>query len=900
MAHARDLGVYLEDLGQNRVARPSLALPLPLLKQVRQAQATPEEEPSALKSELTVPSSVEWVGAYWPNSGDEPVLLVRTPDQQILRLRVGRELHYAAAAENILRLLKVPLLPRKFVTRLDVQISAKQKADLALFLTNLPVRLRWSDQFEETMEGLKVKAGFLEPLPQLSGQWSWEQVQAQPQYARMLLGLAWLNCNLIDPNSDHRLAEPNATPVVVNFSRCLGMTASVASPNLLLDSWGRLQQGKLILDNPFRDDSYRLALEALSPEQTLHFVRAASKLPLPQLISAFLQAGFPQSLATLFALKLNQRLQSVATLLHEPVASPKKAKDFSAPPEIIDGRVVQDYPDFPVDLTQNAMEQLLWELGKAVLKPVDELARAMLHSLPFISFEVAEIGRAHFAPGFMFRMHRSVDENPNPTGGNDAYLVRDELEVMVTAGIGIDKDIRVGSAWANLGPGYVRKYVHISPASSRQQARENYWSIPYDLIWRLNFETIPAGEVLAIQGGWVGAFVAGGTLLRGQLIRPSGYVMESYQNLRSFQAARLPSGAYILAQGHDHRWHTQIKGFWRVYNRYFRIPFASWSRDIGSRQLESVTLDDKRLSNLGDWSRLKVFDQVQAALARQDIGPLTQSVHFKRSKRDYDATSFFYNLFYWTGASSSASSTVQVDGHLAQLEISRRKYNHQNHLVDGKPNFDCQAQAVLVRTGHIVPQDGYAKIYCELEVTQLHSSQIKHQLNLLNPFRLLGLNIPFAADRLKADFHSRYKLELPWSAIAPMVLDGPATGWYADALEQLKKEVDARLQLPGNQGLQRFHFFMKLEQIRSMKTPRKRLDHFLSFLTDSMETDPIFFRLHESLPGKFEEWSWLDQWSMNSNALLTRHQRGEMVQSSARNLMDSYFEPFENLVVDDY
>ena len=885
---AADFSAYLEDLGRGRREKPVVDLE----RGGRAAQPDRRFEKTELAS---APSQVEFVEGRWESQDTEPRLIVRNAGA-LYHLRLGSRFYYSSVTEEILRRLELPTASRRFVRDLKVRIDPASKIRLGRFLSKIPARFDWTKNFVDVEEGIVVLAGVLETPERINGSWSWTEAGDSREARMLLLALSWLQCNVIQPEGNHARTRSGHW-FVRDLRGCLGIGVSVSSPNMFGESWvERVGRNSLKFDSPYLDRTYLQAFQNLTRQDIESFYRRAARIK--DWAAVFTAAGFPRELAWLYDAKLIARLNTLGRGLGlEPglVADPR---GINAPPQIEAGQVVADYPGFPVDLTQNALEELLWEMGKTVLKPIDSLAQQLISTMPYAELQLGQIGRAHFAPGFMFRMHRTVVDNPKPTGPGDMFLVRDEIDLMVSFGLGIDMEHRFGSAGISAGPGYRKMYVKITPAASRKEAKGIFWTIPYDVMWNSDFDTLNKGEVLAIQHGFIGMSVVSGNLLRGYLVRPTGYVMGSYENLGLFQVARLNDGGLILVDGALEDFFVQTKAYWRVYNRYFRVPFAAWNWQSGEQEARFVTIPASSWNSPDDHERISARQLVRAAIEAWSLDPLTVKWQVSRRTSDFSAVTSFYNFYLVHGNWASSEMRVSIDGRPGEVEVVRAMKSYVDRWTGADRAWRCDAAALLDRIRpDDWPHDGYLRMDCTIALENASLEDLRFQVQKIE--ETLNVKIPLEHDPGR-EVEARLRLEIPWRSFQPFLQDD-ATGWVKTSLDELLAPPDEdETGQDMLKRLPRFHLMTLIAAIRSARDPSARLSQLLETLVSLGIQEPILGDLLREIPDERFELKFFDQTALSTANMENVLGRGPSVRTPLRDLYQDHFLSYENPVVNSF
>jgi hypothetical protein len=649
---------------------------------------------------------------------------------------------------------------------------------------------------------------------------------------QLLLATLWLQCDFIEKRAD-------------SLRYCMGNTKTLSSPNQWQNLW--LSQTTLTsynLKNFIYDDELRAAALRLREQDYFEFYRKMAGLDLRGFQALFEQQGVPTKLAELYMAKLRSRLFQLGQVLKIEDSRKTQWDQLSTindEPYIRNGNFLKNYPHFAVEHSRSNFELILIDLVKKAGSEIESLAKYMLATAPYTGFEMGQLGRVKFAPGFVFRIKRTVIENPSPTGLGDLYFVMDSIEFLVNVGIGVDADFGLTNAFANLGPGYAKNFFFVRSVSSLREAKSTYWSIPKDILWSMNFSKVEPGQLFAVQSGFVGTALAGGGLFTGvPKTKPQAYLLDSVQFLNSFQVVNQGGGKYVIIVSDDRRNVFSAKMFAKLVTKLIRIPFAGYNFILGSGRQEHYEID------LGTESGSKILNTavVGAALQTGNSRILRENFPKTDMKTAYSWKNWFMHLFSLQKNGYDNTTTLELlDGSSPSKVYQIVGSNRASGAPQSEPRSDDAAHrscsfTSVQRLKESKPReviDSGLVFNCDLSRSQIDMEKIRDYWPLV-----FGLT--------QAEQHQLQSKIQASGAGGRLTYAGSISGVDLPILQELSSESpDIRtllrtynLDLPLTSSLERRNQFIlatRMIAIFKPATPTARLKALVKALSESKEND---------------------------------------------------------------
>lgn len=700
----------------------------------------------------------------------EPSLVIESSDRERYLLRAHPWARFEQSSRDLFRLMGFESLTSWVVYGLSLDLSLFGEDQVALWLRSAPQGLRWSRLMRPNREGSKkymTKWVMIEPIENLELYERISDLAGNDSIAATLFA-SFLQCENLSLDQD--LTKVSERSVFLDLRYCLGHSPVSSSPNSFDDRWVRVigRTKNLKFRGTYQDPAFLRLIKLNGPEQLGRLLKHLTRLNEENLVELFLSNGFPISVAKVYALRILARYESLARALnHEVQPWRQKLLSFSKPPYVEQGELVATEGDFQFDLTEEALQFFAADLAETLSDQVEATIQHLLATLPFVSVELFEVGPTHIAPGLIFRVKRTVLRNPNAQSSQDLFLIRDELDLGVTLGLGMNSRLGAStSLWANAGPGYLRKAVRVHFAPSLGESKESYWGIPWRLLFDLNYEDLNSGELFAVESGWLGMGIAGATFLSGFYLRPAAYLMGSYERATGVQVYRASNDRTIVMTADDRRWHLQSKGFWRVHNRYIRLPFFGYSQMHGRESNLIFDLDASRPEYIEN--RQEVLSGYQELIRGGKAEGLAAYIAPVESRANYNSWFRFLELYFYTNQIEAHSSEFNVDEDL-YFVVEARTTNVGGIL---ESNERCEFSGILAENNEGEPLDGLLEVDCHIgfdsitnESLVAFTEEMSAAFGWIQPKSWSDLSRGQSAEAMV-----RFSWSLDWSALQKLIL----------------------------------------------------------------------------------------------------------------------------------
>jgi hypothetical protein len=744
---------------------------------------------------------------------------------------------HSQISKKILNNLGFDFNPPALVKNLELDLGNISFLAFVKFWNESPYKIAFHDQFDEKSAleyRIVLKTAYLEEVVSSSTNFRASLLSSK----KMLLTMMWLQCDFIDGKME-------------SLRYCLGNSVAQSSPNYLDNYWiHRESKYTYTLENHFFDSEIRSAAVSLSKWDYDDFYSWISAFSAAELKNIFLNAGIAEKLADLYTAKLESRRFNLGLVLGKISPSMAnfagKISKIEDRPYIEHGMFKKNYPDQDVDFTKSNYELIFLSILQNAVESIEELAKYMLATLPYTGMEVGQIGQMKISPGFVARVKRTIVENQNPTGPRDLYLVKDSIEFMINIGFGVGIDKRLIGAYANAGPGYAKNYIYIRPASSIQEAKQTYWSIPKSVLLDANFENIKKNEILAIQSGFVGSALVGGGVFTGiPKTKPQGYLMNSLQFLDSFQVARYSDDKIVVTTSSDTKNILSLKLFAKLFSKFFRVPFAGINQTNGHGNQEFFSIDPKSIST----NEILKKSALSAALQSGDSRLLKFNFVSTKARVDYSWTNWFLHAYFFEIRGFDNETRIeffQNQDKSKSYEIIGSSRNFSNgdlksRLGDGECTYSGSLELSISQPQSV--NDSAMIFECNYDLQKGQAAQLMARVDsLAERLQLTASEKSILYQKIKATEGSgqlKIRGALSHNDLTLFLAEPPSPLNIREYLARYGLQQNYELKEPGDFLKRRrwINFAGQLYRIVSGNTPTDRMRTLISLLASSSDLD---------------------------------------------------------------
>jgi hypothetical protein len=714
---------YFESISQETISRPTLRTQYASSPSIESKKGSRRVKPL----EISTNSSSKLVEFRYENKA--PLLVVEMQGRKYqTSFAPGSIQNFTALA--LLKNLGFELVKFVDVRRMKVSLGLQKALDFYRFWNESPTKLPFDRYFYDSPDQgniVQIKSTLIEELG--------DKVVNLKELALnnkvLLISLMWLQCDQVTPNLD-------------SLRYCLGNTPTESSPNFFDNQWlEKKTENTFMFRNFIYDEELRNLANSLTKNDFLNFYNQMMEIDFDDFKKTFRQLGYPDILNALYVAKLQSRLSHLGYVLgQEPKAVWRinQINDLNFSPYIKKGMLVKEFENFKIDFTQVNLTSLLEEKISSSFDKIESLAKYILATFPFTSFEVGKIGQTHFAPGFLFRIKREVIQNQNSLSKSDRYLIKDSVEFQLMFGIGVELENPVVNTYASVSPGFVKNVTYVRPAASLEEAKKTYWSIPRDVLIKSNFVNVLKNEILAVESGFSGNIIVGAGIYTGiPKTKPQGYLTTSRQYLSSFQITRKNDGKFLVIASHDIKNYFASKLFFRFFTKLVRVPFAASTQIEGKGEQEAYLIDP---NSGADWNRQKQ-NSLQSALQNGDINALKNAFPSNQIKTDYSWSNWFLNLYFFERTSQSNRTSIEQvfdSNHNKYYDLVSNR-NSMNYNVGALPiNENCifSGVAQLPEAKSKNADDAAITFVCEIVFREVSELTIKRKVDSIA--RMLNLS----------------------------------------------------------------------------------------------------------------------------------------------------------------
>lgn len=651
---------YLNDLSQGKISPPKINKFLPNDKSDNTEKVDQPIRSSAL---LHQPPLSLLSGTI---INQRPVLFVEDANKVVFKIYIDNEIYFQNAAHQLLE--ETGFVPRnqKLIRDQTLLLGKLSYPDLIKFLEHSIKNSHWKNFINEDLNSphqsaiqkVEIKLGLIESTLN-------PEDDDNVQHSLAPLAALWLGCE--------QSANNTLYPQIQSLRLCLGQKLTTMGPNALPPVWVHDD----LLGLPLRDEELQKWVEQRSRQDWDTLIAKLSSLSPRTIEKIFLNSDLPEKYAQIYATKLISRLNSLRSYFGYSLLPNEDLQKINDAPYIENGLVIATDPRLPFDMASSTGEHLFRDAGQMLLSGLDAAAQESLKILPYTPVDISSSEIANIAAGFSLRIHRDISPNPTPTNTKDLYIIRDELELMVTATAGKDKTVPYLRAWASIGPGLIWKFVRISFSQSEQEARKKYWTLPKDFILKQNFLDIKSGEALAYQSGVLWSLGAGVRPRLDTYLVPSALVMGTAETVEAFQVYKADEINYTIAYANDLRQTILSNALWRSPWRYFRIPIFSLHIQNGNQTFKKYEIQAKDTKQQEFISRLLRHRSLDSKLKAQ----LEKNYPSTTVTSDYFLASYSYFLGFYIGKAASNRTIVNIqNGSETDRFIYTKKYYRESNL----------------------------------------------------------------------------------------------------------------------------------------------------------------------------------------------------------------------------
>lgn len=607
---------------------------------------------------------------------------------------------------------------------------------------------------------------------------------------------------------------------------CLGMNDTFSNPNLLAPTVSQ--------------DEVR----ALSKKAIAEFQARTRSLTSFALAKKLNEVGFPNSLAQWYAVKLLSRR---ASLLGEQNTYLQQVQNFQYGDIIRDGMLMKNPEGLEVDFTFDRLDAKIRDFIYNRYEDVEGLAKYVLAHFPYMSYEFDKgTGGYHVGPGFMFRIKRKVIKNPHSNSPSNLYRINDSVDIIVTLSVGVSRSVGPASASLGAGPGYMRKYLFSSFASSKETASKSPWTLTKEVVTGAALDQMKAGQSFTVESGWLANVVLSGNIevYKPSRIRPQGNITGLYRFLSRHYLYMEDDATALVGFGDSHGYEFSAQAFFRVVARIARLPVFNWSHVKGEQTGGVYRVPLKYLLTSGEVGRESEY-RGRFPEVKYEADFVTKYLHM--NIWFYKTTQSRWNGFIdFKPESEQGMANLVQRRHRFYLLESSADSSKRYSLGHNPESANCTTWAAFEAD----PQspktrffDGTLKLTC----SQFYSD--KRPLSgyeLAKITESLSMDLRDAQNGILAKSGESRQLELSWDVrmswkdLAPLFTPG-MNGW----IDELHKEIlalrnTARENITiDEEAHQRFVFVMAINHVLNQPTEEAKAKAFFDWISQSNTKDVI-------------------------------------------------------------
>lgn len=770
----------------------------------------------------------------WAQSPDLAAVDAVTADQKRLiislsdgtNLKFDPTLQFQTVARELLATASGKTPTSILIQEAHLRMSAEQFHRLLALWPEMPLKARWTSRLslvKTDADGsvlLRIHRALAE--------------KARPERPAKILQ-DWLGCD-----SSQEL--------------CLGMSETLSNPNHLPALWSAGE---------------------ITPQEKASFLKATASFDRVRLTKLFEQHGFPTILADWYALRLLSRRQS----LNQPEnhnSFLQELKRLNVPGLIQNGDLIGAPQGFDVDFTFEHLEARLKTFLWNRASDIEKTAQYVLSNLPFLAFETEQsLGRWSVAPGFMFRVKRRVEKNPNAKNALEQFRVTDSLELFVSVALSANFGQGPFHMSVGGGPAYLRRYTRVKMARSEEEARKGYWGLPKDLLLKASYTDLQPREQWTVQSGWVAnTTLAANVKVAGQShIRPQALAMANYQWLSRSHFYRASDGTMYVGAGSQEGFEVSAQVFWKVISKITRIPVLTTKRAWMTAEATVYKIDDNRLEKKNPDSA--VLREAIDSGRFDDVKDLPPRID---ARAQFDASDFWFDWGLrsrdsrrWKGLieatpPSQGMSWLSAGQNFFLLE--KTDADDIRWSLTPAPKWKkCSSWAALaLKPGTALKtmtvgdlRESSLRMACSIRFDKgrpyekILAENLSRDLQLPSN-RQIHLWDP-AARNLPTEIH--WSLTISDEDLRVLFADRP-TGWAARFLDEMKLLRETPDAATWEQSQERFLFATALMQIFQRKTPAQRLEAFFNWLSSNGGRQMFlatFLKRSQNHELRFERWT---------------------------------------------
>ncbi|KYG64778.1 hypothetical protein AZI86_11275 [Bdellovibrio bacteriovorus] len=608
---------------------------------------------------------------------------------------------------------------------------------------------------------------------------------------------------------------------------CLGMNDTLSNPNLLS------------AEIPFE------VAKTLKPEDLESFRMRTKDLTAFALAKAFQKAGMPNSLAQWNAVKLLSRR---ASLLREKNIFLSQVQNFQYGEVIRDGVLMKNPEGLEVDFTFDRLDAKIRDFISNRYEDVEGLAKYLLAHSPYVAYEYDKgLGGFSVGPGFMFRIKRKILKNPHSNSPANLYRINDSVDLIVTINVGYGKSLGPARAGIGVGPGYMRKYLFSSFASSKETASKSPWTLTKEMVMGASIDQLKRGQSFTVESGWTAGAVASGYLeiYKSSRVRPQANFGGSYRFLSRHYVYMEDENNALVGFGDSRGYDFSAQVFFRAVTRFAKLPVLTWSYSALAQKGGVYRVPMAELVKKGEVGKEADYHGKYAEV-KYDADYINKYMHsnvwfFKTTKTRWDG---FIDL----KPESLNPSNLVDQRHRFYLLESSADSSKRFSLGNDPANEVCTTWAAFEADANN-PQtrffDGSFKLTCthfyteKRPLTLYALSQITSSLNMDLKSMQAGL-LPKPEDDKQAELS--WDVKMSWKDLSPLFAQGGNnTGWIKELESEilnLRKTSRENIKID-EEAHERFVFVMAIHQVLGQNTEEARAKAFFNWIAQSNSKDVI-------------------------------------------------------------